>query len=100
MTQSMTIEPLINEKIKTTFASKIIFFLLCTTLVWTTLIYGAVHNPIIAIFYIVVVLISVFWIIDAFISKAFRFNKNLIQLTILATAVFWNNSNYSVWDFS
>lgn len=84
----MTIQPLENQTVNTTFASKIIFFLLCSMLVWTTLIYGTVHQPIIALFYIVIALILIFWIIDAFVSGFFRFNKNFLQIPLLATIIY------------
>lgn len=84
----MTIEPLANEKIETTFASRVIFFLLCSLLVWTTMIYGTVHQPIIALFYIFIVLILIFWAVDAFSSRVFRFNKSLLQVPILATVIY------------
>ncbi len=84
----MSIEALSDGNIKTTFASKIIFFLLCSTLVWTTLLYGTVHHPIIALFYFFIVLVVLFWAIDAFFSGAFRFNKNLLQIPILATIIY------------
>lgn len=84
----MNIEPLENHNNKHTFASKIVFFLLCATIVWTTMIYGTVHQPIIALFYIFVVLVLIFWLIDAFISGIFRFNKSFLQIPLLATIIY------------
>ncbi len=84
----MNIEPLEFKNIKNTFASKIIFFLLLALIVWTTLIYGTVHQPIIALFYVFIVLIMIFWAVDAFLSGAFKFNKNLIQIPLLATIIY------------
>ncbi len=84
----MTIEPLENQNINTTFAGKIIFFLLCSMIVWTTLIYGTVHQPIIALFYIVIALILLLWIVDAFISGFFRFNKNFLQIPLIAAIIY------------
>ncbi len=84
----MNIEPLENKNIKDTFAGKTVFFLLCATIVWTTLIYGTVHQPIIALFYVFIVLVLLFWVIDAFISGVFRFNKSLLQVPLIATILY------------
>lgn len=77
-----------SEKLETTWANKTIFFLLCITIVWTTLAYGTVHQPFIALFYLVCSLIIVLWAIDAFASRALRFNKSLLQIPILAVSVY------------
>ena len=79
---------LMSENLKTTWANKAVFFLLCTTIVWTTLAYGTVHQPFIALFYLVVTLIIIFWAIDAFASRALRFDKSLLQFPILAVSVY------------
>lgn len=76
------------KEIETTRASKIIFFLLCGTIVFTTLAYGAVHQPTIAIFYLTMVAIAGLWAIDAFSSGAVRFNKSPIQIPLAAAFVY------------
>lgn len=78
---------MINE-IETTWASKILFFLLCTTIILTALAYGTVHQPTIAIFYIVAVITILLWTADALISGVARFNKSLLQLPIIATILY------------
>ena len=78
---------MINE-IKKSWASRIIFLLLLVSIVFTTLAYGAVHQPIIAIFYFLVVVIACLWVLDAFLSGIFRFNKNLIQIPLIAAALY------------
>ncbi|CAN5634703.1 hypothetical protein BH20ACI4_BH20ACI4_02880 [soil metagenome] len=77
-----------SENLKTTWANKAAFFLLCITIVWTTLAYGTVHQPFIALFYLVITLIIIFWAIDAFASRALRFDKSLVQIPILAVSVY------------
>jgi O-antigen ligase len=67
-----------------TWASKILFFLLCATLIFTTAAYGAVHQPIIAIFYLTAVIIVLLWAFDAFSSGVLRFNKSLLQIPLIA----------------
>lgn len=77
-----------TNEIKTTLASRILFFLLCATLVCTTLAYGTVHQPIIAVFYIVAVVVVVLWAYDAFRTGFLRFNKSLVQLPLAAIVVY------------
>lgn len=84
----MSIEPLADKNIKTTLASKIIFFLLCSTIIWTTLLYGTVHQPTIALFYIFIVLVVVCWMVDAFLSGVFRFNKSFLQIPLIVTIIY------------
>lgn len=71
-----------------TWANKFLFFLLCATIVWTTLAYGTVHQPLIALFYITAAVIVILWAIDAFTSGVLRFNKSLIQVPLIATVLY------------
>jgi O-antigen ligase len=77
-----------TENLETTWASKLLFFLLCATIIFTTLAYGAVHQPIIAIFYFLVVIITLLWAYDAFASGSLRFNKSLLQIPLLAAFLY------------
>ncbi|MBA3634495.1 MAG: O-antigen ligase family protein [Acidobacteria bacterium] len=72
------------KDLDTTWASKILFFLLCATVIFTTLAYGTVHQPVLAIFYLLAVLVILLWAFDAFSSGVLRFNKSLIQLPLAA----------------
>ncbi len=76
------------SEIETTWASKILFFILCATVVLTALAYGTVHQPTIAVFYIVVVVVVLLWAADAFASGVLRFNKSLLQLPIVAVILY------------
>lgn len=78
---------LINEP-KPTFAGKAIFFLVLATIVWTTLAYGTVHQPLIALFYVVTVLVAVLWAIDGFVSGSFRISRSSLQIPLALTAVY------------
>src|SRR5829696_1594405 len=71
-----------------TWASKLGFFLIVTIIVFTTIAYGTVHQPILAVFYILVALSVVLWAADGFFSRGFRFSPNVIQLALLAAAVY------------
>lgn len=76
------------NEIETTWASKLLFFLLCAGVVFTALAYGTVHQPTIAIFYLLAVGIVVLWTIDAVTSGTLRLSKNTIQIPLLAAAVY------------
>ncbi len=71
-----------------TFANKMIFFIICAVIALITIAYGGVHHPVLAVFYLLTAIIVVLWAIDALISGEFRFNKNIIQLSLLLTAVY------------
>jgi O-antigen ligase len=71
-----------------TWANKLAFFLICAIIVLTTLAYGTVHQPIIAVFYIAVALLPVLWAIDGFSSGALRYSTNLLQIPLVAAAVY------------
>ena len=73
---------------ETTWASKVLFFLLCATLVLTTLAYGTVHQPTIALFYLTGVFVVVLWAFDAFKTGVLRFNKNLVQVPLIAIVLY------------
>jgi O-antigen ligase len=75
-------------EIKKTVAGKAIFFILCATIVWTTMFYGTVHQPIIAIFYVVMAFVAVLWAVDGFRSGSFRFHSSMIQLPLAATLAY------------
>jgi len=78
---------MINE-IEKTLTGKIIFFLLCLCIVFTTLAYGTVHQPTIALFYLLMSAIVVLWAIDSFKTGILRFNKSLIQIPLIGTVVY------------
>jgi O-antigen ligase len=73
-----------NPNLETTRANKLAFFLLFVLIIFTTLAYGAVHQPIIALFYIITVIIMLLWAYDAFASGVLRINKSLLQIPLYA----------------
>ncbi len=77
-----------TKEIEPTRASKIIFFLFCATIIFTALAYGAVHQPTIAVFYIIAVVITLLWTADAFFGGALRFNKSLLQIPLAAAFLY------------
>lgn len=71
-----------------TFANKTAFFLICATIVVTTLAYGTVHQPVLALFYLTVLALVVLWAVDGYLSGAMRFSKSAIQIPLFAAAVY------------
>lgn len=71
-----------------TWANKASFFLICTIVVFTALAYGTVHQPVIAVFYVMVATLAVLWAADAYISGTVRFSRSLLQLPLLAAALY------------
>lgn len=69
-----------------TFANKLTFFLLCAIIVFTTIAYGTVHQPMIAFFYLLVALLPVLWAVDGVRSGHLRFSPSLIQVPLYAAA--------------
>lgn len=76
------------KEIETTFTSKIIFFLLCAGIVFTALAYGTVHQPTIALFYLMTALIVVLWAVDGFRTGVFRYSKSLLQIPVIGTVIY------------
>lgn len=76
------------KEIEQTITSKIIFVLLCFAIVFTALAYGTVHQPTIAVFYLITSLIVVLWAIDSFQTGFLRFNKSLLQIPVIGTVLY------------
>src|SRR5512132_1768510 len=71
-----------------TWANKLAFFFIAVIIVFTTVAYGTVHQPILALFYVLVALVTVLWAADGFLTGAVRFNSDPLQLTLLAAGIY------------
>lgn len=71
-----------------TLANRTAFLLLCATLVIATLAYGAVHQPIIALFYVAMAAAAVLWAIDCFKTGTVRYSTSLLQLPLILAAAY------------
>lgn len=69
-------------------ANKLIFFIICAAIILTTLFYGAVHQPILALFYTSAALLVLLWVFDSFRSGELRFSKSLLQIPLAALILF------------
>jgi O-antigen ligase len=76
------------KDIEQTLISKFIFVLLSVSIVFTALAYGTVHQPTIAVFYLLTTVIVVLWAIDGFQTGTLRFNKSLVQIPIIGTVIY------------
>jgi O-antigen ligase len=77
-----------TKDIEKTLTSKIIFALLCICIVFTALAYGTVHQPTIALFYLLAAAVVVLWAIDSFKAGSLRFNKSLLQIPLIGTIIY------------
>ena len=77
-----------TKEIETTWASKILFFLLCATIVFTALAYGTVHQPTLVVFYLLAVIVGGLWTADAFFGGVLRFPKSWLLVPLFAAFLY------------
>lgn len=68
--------------------NKISYFLIMAIIVFTTLAYGTVHQPIIVLFYLLVMSGFLLWIADSIKSGSVRFSRSAIQLPLILLGIF------------
>jgi len=68
--------------------SKLIFLIICSTIVLCTLLYGAVHQPILSLFYLGTALILILWVFDSISMGQLRYNTHPLQIPIIATILY------------
>lgn len=62
--------------------------MVCGIIVVTTLAYGAVHQAVLAAFYVLLAVLIFFWALDCRKRGELRFGKDLLQIPLLAAAVY------------
>ena len=77
-----------TKEIEPTWAGKILFFLLCATIILTTLAYGTVHQPMLAVFYLLAVFVAGLWATDALVGGVLRFHKSPLQIPLIAACLY------------
>ena len=82
------IEPANLRALPATLASKLIFAFLCLAIVLTTLVFGAVHPSIVALFWLAAAVVVVLWVFDAFFGGALRFSRSKLQIPLVAAILF------------
>lgn len=71
-----------------TLPNRIAFALIFVLIVVTTAAYGAVHQPVLALFYVLVALMVVMWGLDGWRSRTFSIDRSWLQLPLYAAAVY------------
>lgn len=56
--------------------------------IFTTIAYGAVHQPVLAIFYLIIALMAVLVMADSYSQGRVRFSRNALQIPLLAAALY------------
>ena len=59
-----------------------------TVVILTTLAYGTVHQPTLAMFYIAVTLLVLLWAIDSMLVRSVRYSNSALQIPLLAAAIY------------
>jgi len=77
-----------EKQSRMTTANKIAFILLCTALVFTTVVYGGVHQPVLAVFYVLVTLAGIAWAIDCLNAGRLNFSTELMQIPLIGAAIY------------
>ena len=77
-----------SVELNKTLASRLAFLVLCASIALTTLAYGTVHPPVIALFWAGAAALIVLWAIDAWSGKAIRLTRSLLPLPLVAAGVY------------
>lgn len=77
-----------RHRTEMTWPNRIGFATLIFLIVFTTVAYGAVHQPILAIFYAAVSLLMVLWAVDALRSGEVRLSRTKLQIPVYAAALY------------
>lgn len=83
MSESLQTTELLADE-KGSWISGAVFVLLCAMLVFSTIAFGAVDVWALGINAIFAGLVIIFWTLDAWLKKEFRFNSSALQIPILA----------------
>ena len=77
-----------TEKIRSSWANKTIFCVLCASLILTTLAYGTVHQPTLAVFYLTTVALVLLAAVDSFLSGAIKIPKSSLLIPLAAAFIY------------
>ncbi|HTK37389.1 MAG TPA: O-antigen ligase family protein [Pyrinomonadaceae bacterium] len=69
-------------------SGKLLFLLYCSVIVVTTMLYGAVHPVVLALFYSVVALMIAIWAIGCLVSGRLEISSSLLQVPVAAAAIY------------
>lgn len=71
-----------------TLANRVAFFLVCATIIFTTIAYGTVHQPVLALFYVIITITLIFWAVGELKSGTLSIDLDSIQLPLLLAAAY------------
>ncbi len=71
-----------------TWPNRIAYTFIFVIIVFTTIAYGAVHQPVLALFYVLVAIVVLLWALDSFKSDAVRVNLSWLQAPLYAAAAY------------
>ncbi len=71
-----------------TLPNRIAFLLMVLVIVLSTVLYGTVHQPVLALFYVAVALMVALWAADAFRKGAVEINSSKLQIPFYAAAAY------------
>lgn len=83
-----TSEKPVLKELPATFASKAIFAILLLAILLTTLAFGAVHPPVVGLFWAAAAIVVALWAIDAFLGGALRLSRSKLQIPLAAAILF------------
>jgi len=73
---------------KRTRANTLAFALISAIIIFTTLAYGAVHQPVLVVCYLLIGLAVILWAADGFFAGRLTFSSSYLQLPLLAYALY------------
>ena len=68
--------------------NRIAFILMAGVVIFATLAYGAVHQPILAFFYVLTAVLLVLWALDSFRTGTVEISPSKLQIPLYAAAVY------------
>jgi O-antigen ligase len=71
-----------------TWPNRIAFVLMIVVVIVTTIAYGAVHQPILALFYAAVALMVILWSVDALKRGEVKLSTSMLQIPLYAAAAY------------
>src|SRR5207302_9671158 len=68
--------------------NKLNFILIAAVIIVSTLAYGTVHQPTIALFYLTVAIMTLLWAADCWLSGEIRFSRSVLQVPLILLAAY------------
>ena len=65
-----------------------IFVSLCVIVAAATLAYGTVHQPTLALFYLVMTSVAMIWLIAGWVKGELTFSRHIFQVPLIAAAIY------------